>query len=625
MFRNPSRCVILVLFLLAPAAQAADPTDNPVATFYSGPEGYPAWTDGIRWSRVINMKDYPKGKNAYEKFMNARKELSEGGGVMYYPGGVYDFSTMPPGVGLMLVPGVVIRGETPTGKPVASKGKLELPTKFVFNFRNRAGGKVPADWNFISMQLDDFKNVKNANHIGIAWVHLTGATVAFGPQMDWGKTWGTANSLLSNNIKKDWAVRDPSGTHPIDPLAGGGKKYVGAGKCRLIFGCVFEDAAVLDDFTDPGYGPNGFHPSVHCARVIVYGSRILVANNLLPKSRKSFSHRQTTDKKMAQVRFDYGTTCGIDINKEMLANASANGTCPGYFEEGIVVRDNYVYNHGHTGFNISGNWVSITGNFNDRDFLRSSDAGVLTLNGYELATPTSDTKSRAFDLAGRNLWVDGNRYTNTGSFPGVEGDGIVGGAPGGTPIFSWAITHNTGTRGSGSPGNIGGKDIDCHGLLVGWNTTAGSTGCAIVKEEPKLTDCAFVGNKSARVVPDAKTIARLKLPAPLTAAGAVPPTAPTGVKAELLESNDAVKITWSGGKGAVAIRVERKIGESTWQPIAYRPPLLQGDAENPSAWVDFTAPTGKPLIYRVVAVDVDDSAKATSEPTAATMLPAPVR
>src|SRR5205807_4009948 len=112
-------------------------------------------------------------------------------------------------------------------------------------------------------------------------------------------------------------------THPIDALAGGGKKYMGAGSRRFVFGCVLEDAAVLDDFTDPGYGPNGFYISIHCARIIAYGSRVFVANNLLPRSRKNFKYAQKTDavkppKGGTMVVFDYGKTCGIDINKDLL-------------------------------------------------------------------------------------------------------------------------------------------------------------------------------------------------------------------------------------------------------------------------------------------------------------------
>jgi hypothetical protein len=627
---TPRVRTIALLLLAIPAARAADPADNPVATFYSGPEGYPAWTDGIHWSRVINMKTYPKGKTAFEKFEKARDELGEGGGVLYYPAGTYDFTTMPPGRGLMLNPGAVIRGDAPTGHPVAADGKLELPTKFVFPFRPRgddgARGQVPGDWNFIGIQRDEKKNIKNVGMIGIAWVHLVGATIAFGPQMEWGKSWATAESLLSNKIKKAWGGREADGTHPMDPLAGGRNKYVGAGNGRLVFGCVLDDAAVLDDFTDPGYGPNGFQPSRYCARITVYGSRVLVANNVIPRAHKNFRYHQATrgagQKKPSLVQFDYGRTIGIDVNKELLAVAAENGTCPGYFEEGVVVRDNYVFNHGHKGFNISGKWVTVTGNHNERAFLRQGD-DVLTLDGWELVGKDSDTQSRAFDLAGRNVWIDGNRFNNTGASPGNDGEGIIGRAAGGTQVYSWAITHNVHTRGTGLPGGLGGLDTDCHGLLIAWNQTAGWVGNQVKRKPVKMTDCAFVGNKCESILPDAKTIARLEFRAPLTAAAPAGLTPPTKVTAtEYL--GDAVQITWEAAPdSAVAFRVERRIADGNWHVIAYRPPRLQGDPENPQEWVDFTAPAGKVLTYRVVALAGDDTEKGASKPTGVIRLPRP--
>jgi hypothetical protein len=619
---------VLAWFLTVPL-RAADPTDNPIATFYSGPEGYPAWTDTIRWSQVINMKTYAKGKTDYEKFERALKDLPEGGGVLYYPAGTYDFTTKDPGRGLMLVKGVVIRGEAPAGHPLAADGKLDLPTKFIFKFRDRGDGKmigkVPADWNFIGLGLDDSRDIKGEDHLGIAWVHLVGATVAFGPQVDWGKKWGTAGSLLSNKIKKGWDQRDPSGTHPIDVLAGGGKNYKGGTRGRFVFGCVLDDAAVLDDFLDPGYGPNGFHTSRYCARIIAYGSRILVANNLLPQSRKNFFYRQqTNDGKNSLVLFDYGKTIGIDINKELLAYARRDGTCPGYFEEGIVVRDNYVFNHGHTGYSVSGNWVTITGNHNQRYFLSKNNnvfiygmaqSGVVTLDGWELARPDSDNRSRAFDLAGRNLWADGNQMLNTGSSPGIDGEDMVCRPPGGTQLYSWALTHNIRTNSFIPNGGFSGLDADCHGLLIGWNQTQGLVGNVVNRTDAKMTDCAFVGNKCKGIVPDGGTIARLKLPAPLTASPPGPPAAPTNVTAAVYEE-DAIKITWTQPSGSpIGFRVERRIGEGKWQAIAYRPPRVQGDPENLQAWADFTAPPGKELTYRVVALNADHNDKGASKPT----------
>jgi hypothetical protein len=622
--------VLPTLALLVPGVRADDPTDNPIARFYSGPEGYPAWTDGIHWSNVINMKSYPKGKTAYERFEKARDELAERGGVLYYPAGTYDFSTMPPGHGLMLRRGVVIRGEAPTGHPVAANGQLELPTKFVFAFRNRGGGTVPRDWNFLSLLADEGKYLRDVDQVGIAWVHLVGVTVAFGPDMEWAKTWGKAKSLLSDNVKRVWAPHEPTGTHPADALVGGGK-YQGGARGRFVFGCVLEDATVLDDFLDPGYGPDGFHTQRYCARVVVYGSRVLVANNLLPRSRKNFKYLQKTTatpagKQGTTILLDYGKTLGIDINKELLTYARNDGTCPGYFEEGVVVRDNYVFNHGHKGFNIAGNWVSITGNNNDRAFLRQGDDvygapfWTLTLDGWQAAGANTDNLSRAFDLAGRNLWIDGNRFNNTGSSPGNDGEGIICRPPDATQLFSWAITHNVHTRGSGVAGGMGGADADCHGLLIAWNETPGWVGNATKRKDVKMADCAFVANKCDHVVPDDKTVAGLGIRAPLTARPPGAPTSPTKVTAEVYQ-DDAVKVAWTGSSdNAVGFRVERRIAEGKWQPIAYRPPRPQGDSDNPPEWVDFTAPPGKELTYRVVALGTDDSDAAASAPTGAIML-----
>jgi hypothetical protein len=325
--------------------------------------------------------------------------------------------------------------------------------------------------------------------------------------------------------------------------------------------------------------------------------------------------------------FDYGRTCGIDINKDLLISAAADGTCPGYFEEGVVVRDNFVFNHGHKGYNISGKWVTITGNRNERIFLRAGEnvyglgAGwILTRDGYEVSVAASDNLSRAFDLAGRNLWIDGNTFNNTGSSPGNDGEGILCQTAGGTQLYSWAITHNIHTRDKGVPSSMGGSEVDCHGLLIAWNQTAGWVGNSVKRNDVKMTDCAFVANKCERALPDPKTIARLELPVPLTASPADAPKPPTRVAASVYQE-DAVKITWTDASdNEVGFRVDRRIGDGKWQVIAYRPPRIQGDADNPQEWVDFTAPARKELTYRVVAISADDTDKGASTPTEAVTL-----
>jgi hypothetical protein len=69
--KTPVVVSVSCLFILSGYALlsgAEVPTDNPVATFYSGAEGYPAWTDRIRWENVVNMATYDKGNTNFGFF-----------------------------------------------------------------------------------------------------------------------------------------------------------------------------------------------------------------------------------------------------------------------------------------------------------------------------------------------------------------------------------------------------------------------------------------------------------------------------------------------------------------------------------------------------------------------------
>ncbi|RMD77887.1 MAG: hypothetical protein D6820_10860, partial [Lentisphaerae bacterium] len=539
------------------------PRDNPVATYYGRAKGYPAWTDRIRWSNVIDMSRYQRGRTNFERFENARDELAaQGGGVLYYPAGTYDFSDGPfdgpLGRGLMLRRGIVIRGATPPKTAAALHGRMNLPTKFVFGFRKReaidagrrlvleleegdlriqrkksrkkkqkgqrpadqiqystaplllnipvrhgkigttvqgfrrgygrdvwpgtatvvekgtsliikvnleipakrhsehasytlklthANGNVsgdyhglcrgrqlsgrvcgrfinitpetPRDWNFIGLMPEPGQRISTVDQIGICWVHLVGATIFWGPDLEWGETWETARSWKSAYVKRQWANRKPDGTHPWDPFAGGGKRFIGAGDGRLVFGCVLEQAAVMNDAVTmgrpdypQGFGEQGYHTFKFGARICAYGSRIFIANNLLAMSRgKNFKYRQITrytypkggagmgfgPPRSSIILFDYNKTCGIDVNKFLLGLTKPTSTDPrgtrGYFMPMVVVMDNYVYNHGQIGFNISGNWVTIRNNRNKRDVLREGydperiGGWELTLDGHLESAP----------------------------------------------------------------------------------------------------------------------------------------------------------------------------------------------------------------------------------------------
>ena len=94
------------------------------------------------------------------------------------------------------------------------------------------------------------------------------------------------------------------------------------------------------------------------------------------------------------------------------------------------------------------------------------------------------------------------------------------------------------------------------------------------------------------------------------------PTAPKHVTAQIYEG-DAVKITWhDASDNEIGFRVQRTTdGSGIWTTIAYRPPQIDRAAANTPAWIDFLAPPGIPLAYRVVAISKEDNDKSASEVT----------
>lgn len=602
---------------------------NPIAAHYNGSEGYPTWTDRIQWGNRIDMSGYSNGANDFEKFENARDELySQGGGVLYYPEGVYDFTDAPAedvnGRGLMLKKGVVILGETPTGDAKGTDGTLELKTKFVFKFIQKGGGEVPAPWNIIGLMADG-EELKDVDDVGIAWVQVEGATVFWGYQMEMGDTYGTADAWLTDRIKSSWTSRVPDGTFPMDAFCGQKEKYVstydGAGSGRFVFGCQFNNSIILNDVYDRGFGPFGFSEFKYGGKIMVYGSHVFIANNIISKPTKSFLYTQNTSEGEKTIIFDYGFSTGIDVNKNNI-NVTGNrldGTS-GYFEPGIVVQDNYIYNHGMKTMDGSGNWITIKNNYGARDILTPGQdiyglgtGWTLTGDGYKTHQDigSSDAfQNRGYDLAGKNMWIDSNYYEYVGTaYPSNDGEGILAQRHGGTDIFSWAMTRNYDGPAGHRSGYIGGYDVHNYGCLIAWNDILGSVG-HIKAESNSLIDVAFVDNICSGVNADCGGDCDYITDCP---AGAL--TAPTGVSAEVDMDNYAITVTWTDASDAeIGFRVERRIaGADNWKTIAYRPRHSQGHAESEQKWIDFMAPAAEELEYRVVAVNCNDDDSGASE------------
>lgn len=627
---NSSFSLAIIILLLQYNCLAAQ---NPAAALY-GNGSYPVWTDDIRWNNRINMQTFDfvasgcaECATQFRKFEFARDLLhQQGGGVLYYPAGTYDFSDLTDeisdgnaGRGLMLRSGVVILGETPSAGN-ALNGNLQPVTKFLFKKKkiadiNSQPRSIPVNWNLIGCIPSSGETLRDVINIGVLWIELQGGVIYFGAEFPFAATYSAGIGWYSNKASKgEWKNRIPDGTHPFDPFASASGNYLGAGSGRIVMGCVIRDG-VLGNHNIIQYAKEKYdtiaqstYPYKFGARIGVYGKNVLVSNNYLPKSDSCFKYYQTTaitqaDKcnqafgnRRSVLIYDYGKSVGIDVNKGFL-NPFTN-TLPGYLHENVIIADNKVYNHGNKGFEISGNWLLVKNNKNDRDFLGENadryglgTGWELTLDGFYESVAggngcLSDNLSRAFDMAGKNGWIDNNTYSNTGSSPGNDGEGILWQAHGGmNSIMSFAITNNNGS------GYMAGYDVHHEGALWAWNTTS-SVGNY---KAGSMTDAAIVSN-----VGTIKTTGTDVL----TACPSDPPSAPTTPEVTLASNNEYVNIRWTDtSNNEIGFRVERKDGNNPWKTLAIRPRRSNGSANNEQVWRDYLYPKGVIFSYRVVAVD----------------------
>ncbi|MBD3319546.1 MAG: hypothetical protein GF350_00450 [Chitinivibrionales bacterium] len=629
-----SLCTILLT--VNPASSAA-PTDNPIADYYSGEKGYPAWTDRIAWDNAINMSLYDNGSNNFEKFENARDELFEqGGGVLYYPAGTYTFAVPegPNGRGLLLKEGVVIQGEAPETDSKAvvdydNAGLSSLGTIFDFTATEYGG---PCLMNYIGGTPADVGTV------GIAWVNLSHAYVFFGFDADsWASTWGAGDSWLSANSAHGWNARVPDGTHIMDVWTGdatAGKWDSGKlvhGSRRFVFGCKLTDAKIHNYAINKG-NCSSFNADAESWRfggvLSVYGSHVFVANNVVPRIGTSADNRLV-----------------VDINKALLAlyqNRCDVTQRAGYYAEDVIVRDNWVYNKGNKSFEISGTWVVLRDNIAHKDYLGGTPSYNSCIDGSAIA----DYMNRGYDLGGMNFWAHNNEVRETGS-GGNDGEGMLVQRHNEVETFSHAWTDNRAfayANEAADKGYIAPYDVHVLGLLQLRNNTSGNVGIRKL-ESNQFADIAVVLNDADNGV--AGTTANDFLS---TCPGGTP-SAPQNVTAEKVE--DGIRIRWEdAANNEIGFRIDRKIGSGSATTIAYRPRHSQGGSNagyapdgsggggpcdcaapagfdfNPQEWIDYLAPSNAQISYRVVAVNCDDNDNGASDwvtvqssATGATMMP----
>ncbi|OIP81268.1 MAG: hypothetical protein AUK44_10445 [Porphyromonadaceae bacterium CG2_30_38_12] len=615
-------------------------SNNPIADFYNGVEGYPVWINEVNWSNIITMTNQTSGAANFAEFKAKRDNLyAQGGGVLYYPAGTYifDIPDGPNDEGLMLKKGVVILGETPATDKVAVTGKNttagqenignhglgSMPTKFKFTRRlsefGTANDSIPKMWNCIGQTKGANETSLGQNsHMGIAWIEMEFGYIYFGMDFadGWAATWGTATSSYTGGAGKQllgWQDRIPNGTHFMDPFSA--TKSFGAAVSAAP-SKIFVFGVKMTNCTPPNYVCNRIKQAKwkqenggwrFGARIGIDAKNVFVANNVIDFPTAVFSYQAPTSAysstdvtKFKWLLYDYANAIGIDVNKNLVSacgNRALINQMEGFYEPNVIIRDNWIYNHGNKGIDVAGTWVVVKGNVNYRHHLGLSDpySYLATDNNkqthyafdgwnYSIAESSSDLLARFIDYGGHNVWFDDNRWCGTGS-KGNDGEGILAQRNNGIEVYSVAITNNKQANlNYGEAGYIGPYDVYVVGLFQGWNNIMGSVGAKICTASGKpnygqdianIENYGLDGSTPSPIECGMASVNTASLSEPQDWQSGCPtndPTIPSISKLIYNASTSAVEIEWTDVANESAYRVDRrKVGTQDWYTIAFRP------------------------------------------------------
>ncbi len=347
------------------------PTDNPIAALKL------AWTDSIRWANVMNVTQ-ATGENLMAKIAQAQTLLaSQGGGVVYFPPGVYQITDT-----IHLKDGIVLRGadlaiSRADDEKFAPSSRLECP-KYVFSDQ---GDGTPLDTAFRGIELE---NPAKASNCGLVNLDLDHGHIFF----------------------------EEAEEHVC-------------GRNRLVFGCRLRNAALPNrEVPDVKLGQKPWQRYTatwdRAAIQVFSGENALIANNRLPRSGEDnftmkgcvLLDRAKKPVTVDGVVFDFDNRAGIYLNHYGIGGAGGGGpdgtpeTHPYGFRKRLVIRDNYVFNTGRCAIGFCGDGVECR-----RNVIRfAKDVWRPTVTGRHLSHGASTNDNRAIEMRGWRWIVDGNDY-----------------------------------------------------------------------------------------------------------------------------------------------------------------------------------------------------------------------
>jgi len=398
------------------------------------------------------------------------------------------------------------------------------------------------------------------------------------------------------------------------------------------------------------------------SKISVYGSYVLVANNVISKPTKCFKIKVTAASKkpgqnvslevgtVVEVPYDFGKGLSIDVNKNYVGgfkNNSAVDDLSSQYTPNVLIMDNWVYNHSSKGFDIAGGWMVVRNNVNRRERLAYEDVyglgltsfyGVMTSNGRIWSGNWNDDfLARAFTVSSRNAWYHKNQWNNTGTAFDNSGEGILHQDHlNGSECYSAALTYNRGNSNTAVWNSL------ALGFFLGYNEVTSDIMLAAVAA--RCSDISSVNHKNLNsgspyvFNSGLSTLPLVKDFKSWNCSSTNPIPGPPQV--EVKDTADFVKITYTDVENEAAFRVEkRRSGTTDWTTIAYRPRQESGSVVsfngaapsifvgeghgsdawdgvvrdmNPKEWRDYMKSAGL-YEYRVVAVSCGDTDDGSSD------------
>lgn len=362
--------VCLALTVLRAEGEDAVPVDDPTEDYGLD------WTSELPWNEVISVND-AEGETLEERLAAAQEAVTKrGGGVVYFPAGVYQFRDY-----VRIRSGVILRGANCFGGAAAGSAEGRCSTTFEFPqyVPSFEGEGTSIETAFKGIVL---ANPATASDCGIVDLEIDHAHVDFGEAED----------------------------HRC-----GGK--------RIVFRCTLRNAAVADvRIPRKEFGQHGWQRFTgrHHAAISVKGENVLVARNRLPKSGDDdfvmngyvLRGRNGLMSELDGVVFDYDNRPGIYVNNASLGGAGGSlpdgtpETHPWGFRKGVVIRDNQIYCTGRCAIAFTGDGTVCAENV----IRFAKDVWRPTATGDTITSGSSTNDNRAVQMRGWRWIVSGNEY-----------------------------------------------------------------------------------------------------------------------------------------------------------------------------------------------------------------------